>query len=462
MMRFQARRLFQQCNTINQRFYTTELKTILANKLPERVREVKEFRAEYGNRVLTEATIDMAYSGMRGIKSLVTETSVLDPNEGIRFRGLTIPECQERLPKAKDGEQPLPEAMFWLLITGDVPTQSQTDALSKELHKRAVIPDTVYNIIDQLPQNLHPMTQFSTAINLLQQDSQFAKAYRNGCPKAEYWEHAFEDSLDILAKLPHVASAIYRNVFKDGKRIAPDTNLDWAANYAHMMGFDSKEIYDCFRLYLSIHTDHEGGNVSAHTTHLVGSALSDPYLSLSAGMNGLAGPLHGLANQEVLRWLKEIQARLAKKGKELNKENLSAEIWETLNEGRVVPGFGHAVLRKTDPRYQCQREFALKHMKDYPLFQLVDMVYQIVPGILTEQGKTKNPFPNVDAHSGCLLQYYNISEEDYYTVMFGVSRAIGCLSSLVIDRQLGLPLERPKSLSTEKLKEMAPKLKVAQ
>lgn len=460
MMRFNARGLFK-ATTFSQRFYSTELRSILAQKLPERVKEVKDFRTQYGNRILTEATIDMAYSGMRGIKSLVTETSVLDPSEGIRFRGLTIPECQERLPKAKGGKEPLPEAMLWLLITGEVPTQAQTEALTQELHKRAVISETVYNIIDQFPKDLHPMSQFSAAITLLQQDSRFAKAYRDGCPKSEYWEHAFEDTLDILAKLPHIASAIYRNVFKDGKRIAPDTSLDWGANYAHMMGYDSPEVYELFRLYLTIHTDHEGGNVSAHTTHLVGSALSDPYLSLSAGMNGLAGPLHGLANQEVLRWLKDIQGRLSQKNKELTKENLSEEIWETLREGRVVPGFGHAVLRKTDPRYTCQREFALQNMKDYPLFKLVDLVYQVVPGILTEQGKTKNPFPNVDAHSGCLLQYYEITEEDYYTVMFGVSRAIGCLSSLVIDRQLGLPIERPKSLSTEKLKELAPTLKVA-
>lgn len=437
------------------------MRSILTAKLPERVKEVKDFRAQYGNRILTEATIEMAYSGMRGIKSLVTETSVLDPSEGIRFRGLTIPDCQERLPKAKGGKQPLPEAMLWLLITGEVPTQAQTEELSRELHKRAVVPENVYNIISLFPKDLHPMTQFCAAINLLQQDSKFAKAYRDGCPKSEYWEHVYEDTLDILAKLPHIAAAIYRNVFKDGKRIAPDTSLDWGANFAHMMGYDSAEVYELFRLYLSIHTDHEGGNVSAHTTHLVGSALSDPYLSLAAGMNGLAGPLHGLANQEVLRWLKEIQGRLNDKKLELNKENLSALIWETLKEGRVVPGFGHAVLRKTDPRYTCQREFALEHMNDYPLFKLVDLVYQIVPGILTEQGKTKNPFPNVDAHSGCLLQYYDITEEDFYTVMFGVSRAIGCLSSLVIDRQLGLPIERPKSLSTEKLKELAPTLKIA-
>ena len=148
-------------------------------------------------------------------------------------------------------------------------------------------------------------------------------------------------------------------------------------------------------------SDHEGGNVSAHTCHLVGSALSDPYLSFSAAMGGLAGPLHGLANQEVLVWLTKFkQAGLADNYTE---QQLKEAVWETLKTG-VVPGYGHAVLRKTDPRYTCQREFALKHLPNDPMFKLVSDLYKVVPDILLEQGKAKNPWPNVDAHSGVLLQ----------------------------------------------------------
>lgn len=198
-------------------------------------------------------------------------------------------------------------------------------------------------------------------------------------------------------------------------------------------------------------SDHEGGNVSAHTTHLVGSALSDPYLSFAAGMNGLAGPLHGLANQEVLVWLKNLQKEV---GDNVTEDQMKDYIWKTLKSGRVVPGYGHAVLRKTDPRYTCQREFALKHLPNDPLFHLVSTIYKVVPPILTELGKVKNPWPNVDAHSGVLLQYYNLKEMNYYTVMFGVSRALGVLASLIWDRALGLPIERPKSFSTPALKKV--------
>lgn len=135
---------------------------------------------------------------------------------------------------------------------------------------------------------------------------------------------------------------------------------------------------------------------------MVGSALSDPYLSFSAALNGLAGPLHGLANQEVLVWLTQLVEDLG--SIEVSDEELRTFIWNSLKGGRVVPGYGHAVLRKTDPRYTCQREFALKHLPDDKLFKLVGQIYKLVPDILLEQGKAKNPWPNVDAHSGVLLQ----------------------------------------------------------
>jgi len=293
----------------------------------------------------------------------------------------------------------------------------------------------------------------------LQQDSKFADAYRNGIHKSKYCESALEDSLDLIARLPQLAAMIYRHSYCKDKFIAPAKDLDLSANYARMLGFEDPTFVELMRLYLTIHADHEGGNVSAHTTHLVGSALSDPYLSFAAGMNGLAGPLHGLANQEVLRWIEGVVGDI---GHTWDKASLEKYIWSTLNAGKVVPGYGHAVLRKTDPRYTCQREFALKHMPEDKLFKLVSALYDIVPGILTKQGKTKNPWPNVDAHSGVLLQHYGLTQSDYYTVMVGVSRAIGVLSQLVISRALGFPIERPKSETTLSLKKIVAALPTQQ
>ena len=428
---------------------STDLKAVLAAQIPKEQERVKNFRKQHGNTKIGEITIDMIYGGMRGIKGLVCETSVLDPDEGIRFRGMSIPECQKALPKAPGGSEPLPEGLFWLLMTGEVPTDAQVQALSKQWAERAELPAHVVSLLNNLPTTVHPMSQLAAAVTVANSESKFAKAYASGVNKSKYWEYAYEDSMDIIAKLPVIAATIYRNTYKDGSGIgAIDTSKDWSYNFAQMLGFENKDFIELMRLYLTIHSDHEGGNVSAHTTHLVGSALSDPYLSFAAGMNGLAGPLHGLANQEVLIWLQKMQAQVGAKATD---EQIKDFIWKTLKSGQVVPGYGHAVLRKTDPRYVCQREFALKHLPNDPLFQLVGKIYEVVPPILTELGKVKNPWPNVDAHSGVLLQYYGLKEMNYYTVLFGVSRALGVLASLIWDRALGLPIERPKSYSTDGL-----------
>lgn len=444
-------RAFSKCVPANfTRTYASEptLKERLKQIAPAKIEQVKKFKGpEYGEKILGTCTISQAYGGMRDIKSMVYETSLLDAQEGIRFRGLSIPEVQQKLPKAKGGSEPLPEALLWLLLTGEVPSANQTEQLRQDLINRATVADWVQNLIRSFPKDLHPMSQFSAAVLALQKDSKFAKAYQNGVKKSEYWDSTYEDSLDLIAKLPTIAALIYQHTYGNGKVAPVDPKLDWAANFARMLGYNKPEFDELMRLYLVIHSDHEGGNVSAHTTHLVGSALSDPYLSFSAGLNGLAGPLHGLANQEVLTWTLDLKKKLG--DKEVSNERLAEVVWEGLNAGRVVPGFGHAVLRKTDPRYMSQREFALKHLPNDPLFKLVSQIYEVVPGVLTKHGKTKNPWPNVDAHSGVLLQYYGLKEQHYYTVLFGVSRAIGVLSALVWDRILGHPIERPKSVTTE-------------
>ena len=426
------------------------LKARVAAALERANARLRAIKRAHGDRVVGEVTVNMVAGGMRGITAMLYETSLLDAEEGIRFRGRAIPELREKLPKARGGEEPLPEGIMWLMLTGEIPSEAQVRTLSAELAARAEVPKVVFDALDALPKNAHPMTQLSVALMAMQPESKFAKAYQDGAHKTTFWEHAFEDSMDIIARLPAVCAAIYRRTFKDGTLVAADASLDWAANFAHMMGHDSEAVKELMRLYMTIHVDHEGGNVSAHATHLVGSALSDPYLSLVAGLNGLAGPLHGLANQEVLKWLNETREKV---GDNATKEELTEFVWATLKSGRVVPGYGHGVLRKTDPRYTCQREFALKHLPDDPMFKLVGKLFEVVPGVLTETGKVKNPWPNVDAHSGVLLQYYGITEANFYTVLFGASRAIGVLSQLTLSRGSGYPIERPKSVTSQWIEE---------
>jgi citrate synthase len=339
---------------------------------------------------------------------------------------------------------------LWLLLTSEVPTVEQTRALTAELRERSTLPAHIEPLIRSFPKGMHPMTQFSTALAACQTDSKFAKAYSAGVNKKLYWETTLEDVLDVIAKMPEIAAIIYRCTFKDGV-VARDNSpdLDYSARFCRMLGHSEPDFDELMRLYLTIHTDHEGGNASAHTTHLVASTLSDPYLAYAAGLNALAGPLHGLANQEVLSWIIALNDKFKSEGKPVNHETITQFAWETLNSGKVIPGYGHAVLRQTDPRYTCQREFALKYLPNDPLFQIVSTIFDVMPGILTKHGKTKNPYPNVDSHSGVLLWHYGFRDYSYYTVLFGVSRGMGALSQVFWDRALGMPLERPKSVTPE-------------
>ncbi len=432
----------------------SNLKQKLHEKINEHRPRTLKLMKEFGDVVVDEATISKIIGGMRGLKCLVTDISYLDPQEGIRYRGYTLPEVFEQLPRPEGGEIPYVEGLFYLLLTGEIPTAEEVEEVIDEFRKRSILPLYVYEVIDAFPSNSPPMAIFSAAILALSRESLFNKQYHAGIPKQDYWDPTYEDALNLLAKLPEIGSYIYAKLYRDGQRIKQNTDLDMGGNFAHMMGQDAP-YDDVSRMYFILHADHESGNVSAHTGHLVASSLSDIYLSISAMINGLAGPLHGLANQEVLRWLQDLRNKMD--GKVPSEEEMKQFVWDTLNSGQVIPGFGHAVLRKTDPRYSVQREFALKHIKQDELFQYVDMLYKVVPPILKEHGHAKNPWPNVDAHSGVIQWHYGITEYDFYTVLFGIGRAIGITANIIWDRALLYPLERPKSLTTEMLENIVMK-----
>lgn len=430
--------------------------SILKKRLTQRIEDWRprttKLLKEYGDVKISDVTIAQALGGMRGIKCLVTDISYLDPFEGIRFRGYTIPEVLEKLPKPPHAEIPYVEGFLYLLLTGDIPTKKEVKEVHHEFVHRRHVPDYVYQVLDDLVE-CHPMVMFSAAIVSMEKESIFTPKYKKGeLNKMNLWDSTFEDSLNLLAKLPRIAAYIYRKKYKNGDIIAGDPKLDWGGNFARMMGVD-KPYDDLARLYFILHSDHESGNVSAHTGHLVASALSDVYYSISSMINGLAGPLHGLANEMVLRWIQDVMKKMDNKIP--TKEEMKDFVWETLNSGQVIPGYGHAVLRKTDPRYTAQRDFCLKHLPDDPIFQYVSVLYDVAPDILKEHGKAKNPWPNVDAQSGVIQWHYGVTEYDFYTVLFGMGRSIGVLSNIIWDRALGYPIERPKSLTTQMLEELA-------
>ena len=412
--------------------------------------ELRKISKEKGAQKIDEVTIAQMLGGMRGVKSMLWETSQLDAQEGIRFRGYSIPELKEKLPRFRGGKEPMPEGLFWLMLVGEIPTQEEVQWLSDDWKKRADVPQHVLDTLNGLPANTHPMTQFTIGIMALQNKSIFAAKYAEGMSKYDYWDATYEDSMNLIASLPQIAAHIYRRTYHNGDIIAPNPEEDWSGNFAHMLGFEGIDFKSLMRLYLTIHADHEGGNASAHTVHLVGSTLSDAYNSFAAGMNSLAGPLHGLANQEVIKWVFEMIETLGTRTP--SDDQIKKYVQDTLDAGKVIPGYGHAVLRQPDPRFVAQREFAREYIKDSEIVNIVWQLFDIVPPILQGLGKVKNPWPNVDAHSGAILVHYGLNEYSFYTVLFGVSRGLGVLAALCWSRALGFPLERPKSVTSEWLK----------
>lgn len=423
----------------------------ITEQLPSWRERVQRLVKNYGSYKVSDVTIEQIYNGIRGVEVNVSDISYVDPQEGIRIRGYTVPELIEKLPKAPGSSYPLAGSIFYLLMVDELPTLEEALEVEQEWKRRSRLPIYIYDLIRAMPPCAHPMTMFSQAILALNCESVFAERYSDGMQKSEYWKATLEDSFNLIAKLPNLAGFIYNLRFKDGRNVRPDPDLDWSASFADMLAPGDTDYHDLMRLFVVLHSDHEGSNVSAHTAQLVNSALSDLYYATSAAMNGLAGPLHGLANQECLRWLLDIHEQF---GGVPSKEQLTEYARDWLRSGQVIPGYGHPVLRVTDPRFTAQYEFAKQHLPDDSIFRLASLVYETVPDLLKETGKVKNPWPNVDALSGSIQNHFGVTEHDFYTVLFGVSRSMGLAAQSVWSRALGKPIERPKSVTTRMLEEM--------
>lgn len=413
----------------------------LALKIDEWRSNINELLKTHGDKVVSEVKLAQVYGGMRGVKGICCDTSEVDPQKGLIIRGIPLGEITDLIP----------EEIWYLLLMGERPNEEELKELQQLMVSQMAVPDYVWNVLRAMPEDSHPMAMLSTAIVCMERESVFIKKYQEGIQKVDFWKASLEECIYLVAKLPTIAAGIYRIRYKKGDLIEPDPNLAWGANFARMLGIDDPDgVFSRFvTLYLTIHCDHEGGNVSAFSSQTIGSALSNVFYALSGGLNGLAGPLHGLANQECLKFVLSIHEKF---GGVPSDEDLKKFVWSMLNSGRVIPGFGHAVLRVTDPRYSALFEYASKHCTDSDVYKIVSGLFKVVPDILTEHGKAKSVWPNVDATSGMLLYYFGLKEFEYYTVFFGVSRALGITSQLVMNRAMLMPITRPKSVNTKWVK----------
>ncbi|CAD2086860.1 citrate synthase, mitochondrial precursor, putative [Plasmodium vinckei lentum] len=444
--------------------------SIIMNILKEKTHDcIKKTREQlktiihtYPNTPISICTPNNVIGGLRNTITLITDTSILEKKKGILFRGRSVDKILKDFPKWDETcKYPMAEAMLWYLLTKEIPGVENLKLFSRELYCRAnKIPPFVFEFIDNIPPFTHPMSQLISTVSFLESLSLFKIKYSEGILKKDYWKYILEDAVSLIAQIQVIGAYIFKRTFidnsiKNGEGINLDIDLDWSANFSKLIGYDSNQVKDLLRLYFLLHSDHEGGNASAHVSHLIGSTLGNPYLSFSGCAIALYGPLHGLANQECLKFLLDIKNKLG--DNKASYEFIEKYAKDYLNSGRVIPGYGHAVLRVPDPRFLAFRNFALANFPDDPLVEILEMCYKVIPGILSATGKVKNPYPNVDCYSGSLLYHYGIKYPEYYTVLFAISRAIGVMSQLVLSRGLMYPLERPKSVDIHNLRKICEK-----
>ncbi len=361
-------------------------------------------------------------TGLRGFPVGTCRTSKVDPLEGVSYVGHPIAELANREP----------EEVIHLLLERRLPDPEACAAFRADLQSRRGLPPTVLDVLARLPREGHPMEWLIAGLNLLGMTAKTGD-YR-------------EDARNLIAWAPELVAAIFRIRSGWGAPIAPDPERGLIEDFVHMLGVpgaDPERLTRLLKTFYILHMDHGGGNLSTFTGKAIASGHADLFASMVGAMAALYGPLHGRANQDCLNFVRKVGSA--------DPERVEAFVREALADKQKIYGFGHAVLRREDPRATIQYALGQQICPDDPLFQTALTLREIATKVLAEIPKVSNPYPNVDAVSGTLLHASGLTDSNYYTVLFGLSRMTG-IAAQIVDERLrfrggrGSPLVRPKYL----------------
>jgi citrate synthase len=381
--------------------------------------------ADSAKPVLMEITKEQLETGLRGVPVGYCTTSSVDPNKGLFYVGQAVEELAFKNP----------EDVIYLLLEKRWPTKDQASEFAARLRAHRAVDAAVISSMKALPRRGHPMKWLIHAINVLGMVSS-REDYRKDC-------------LALIAEIPVVVAAIFRLREGWGDPIPARDDLGYMENFVHMLGVPgldaakTAKLTKLMRVFDVVHFDHGGGNLSTFVGKAVASGDADMYESMAAAMAGLAGPKHGKANQECLEFVQEC---VHKGG---SADEVRAFIQRKLANRELIPGFGHAVLRVEDPRARALRKLGEELCPNDVNFKMVKLLSEVVPGILKANPKISDPYPNVDSASGSLLMACGLTDPDYYTVLFGLSRVVGIAAQVVYERcearqGKGTPIIRPK------------------
>lgn len=401
---------------------------------------------DYGARPVMEGalTVEHLLRGNRGVPAALTDTSFVHPGQGLQFLGTTP--CQEMVTLAA-----LPEQVFWYMLLDTLPAADELRDLQDELRARAAVPEYAWAVLDALPADMHPMSQLQVVTNALEGESQFRLRYQAGIPRQEHWRWMLADGLDLLAQLHQVAAAIYRRRFLNATRLAPDLELDWAAQFVQMLGIDDPGglLTDYMRQYVIIHADHEAANASANAAAIINSTLATMASTLAGTFAALSGPLHGMANQDALGFLEGVLKHF---GRLPTPEEAEAYLYDVVAGGGIVPGFGHPQLRDLDARFVVLTHFlerAPQIARQHEVMACMRLFAEIGPGVLKKFPKIANPYPNIDFGSGAVLYGLGMTQRLFFTVLFSMARMWGVIAQAVRARAELRPIMRPLSYTLD-------------
>ena len=367
-------------------------------------------------------------TGLRGFPVGTCRTSRVDPQTGVSYVGYPIAHLATLEP----------EAVVFLLLHKELPTQTELATFSADLKARRGVPAAVLDGLTKLPRDGHPMEWLASGLLLLGMTT-----------KTGDWR---EDALNMVARAPELVAAIFRLRSGWGDPIASDSSLGLIEDFVQMLGVpgaDPAKLTQMLRTFYILHMDHGGGNLSTFTGKAVASGHADIFSSLTAAMLALSGPLHGRANQDCLEFVRKVGSS--------DEDRVEAFIRDALANRDKIYGFGHAVLRAEDPRATIQYALGETICPDDPLFATARSLRKVAVKVLSEVEKISNPYPNVDAVSGSLLNAVGLTDSNYYTVLFGLSRISGIAAQIVDERVnfrngRGAPIYRPKFVAEQQPK----------
>ncbi len=347
---------------------------------------------------MSETQTQNTQQAQAGLQDLIASNSSIcyidGPNCHLVYRGYQI----EDLAQHSHFEE-----VVYLLLFGKMPNQKELQQFSNELASDRTVPDSVLKLLKAFPKKAHPMAVLRTMISIL--------SFYDKEDNSVAYEENFKKAMSIIAKAGTIIAAWDR--IRQGKKpIAPDPKLTYAEDFLRMvLGKKPDELYaKSLDLYLILLADHEF-NASTFACRVTGSTLSDYYSAITSAVGVLKGPLHGGANEQVIKMIMEIG----------DKDKVQDYIEKALANKKKIMGFGHRVYKVKDPRSPILKDMAREvseKKEDLKIFRMSEQI----ESLLAE--RYKNLPPNVDFYSASLL--YNIGiPTDLFTPIFVMSRLAG-------------------------------------